>query len=111
MLRFALTFALGIAAVTLAGSTFNANAQEKKEKDEEKKLTGTITCAKCDLGQEKTCMTVIKVDKTVYYFDKDSSKKHHKEVCTTPKEGTVTGTVAKDGEKNTVTVKTLEFKK
>jgi hypothetical protein len=109
MLRFAFAIALGVATVALLGSTGGTRAEDKKE--ETKKLEGTITCAKCDLGQEKTCMTVIKVDKAVYYFDKDSSKKYHKDVCTTPKEGTVTGTVTKDGDKNVITVKSLEYKK
>ena len=106
MLRIALALVLGIGAAALAGSL---NAEDKK--DEVKKLTGTITCAKCDLKQEKSCMTVIKAGDKVYYFDKDSNKKYHKEICTEPKEGTVTGTVSKDGDKNTVKVKSVEFKK
>ena len=108
MLRFAFAVALGVAAL---GFVANTSAEDKDKKAEAKKLEGTITCAKCDLGQEKTCMTVIKVDKAVYYFDKESSKKYHKDICTTPKEGTVTGTVSKDGDKNIVTVKSLEYKK
>ena len=85
----------------------------RAEEDKEETLKGTITCAKCDLKKEKTCATVIVVKKgdkeTVYYFDKDSGKKHHKEICTSAKKGEVKGTVKKDGEKMVVTVKELKF--
>jgi len=81
---------------------------------EDKTLKGTVTCAKCDLGIEKTCATVIKVkegDKDViYYFDKDSSKKYHSKICQTPTEGTVTGTVSKEGDKNIVKVTKVDYK-
>ena len=81
--------------------------------DKEETLKGTITCAKCDLKKEKKCATVIKVTKddkdTIYYFDKDSDKKHHKTICTEPKKGTVKGTVKKEGDKLIVTVKDLKF--
>jgi len=86
------------------------------EKGEKKTLEGTITCAKCDLAKETTCMTVIVAkdkDKkeTVYYFDPASSKKNHGKICTTPMQGTVVGTVSKQGEKNIVTVEKVDFKK
>src|SRR3954447_5982967 len=88
--------------------TVSARADDKKVT-----LKGTITCAKCDLKLEKTCMTVIKVKKddkdVVYYFDKDSGKKHHKAICTEAKEGEVKGTVKKEGDKMIVTVKELKF--
>jgi hypothetical protein len=81
---------------------------------EDKTLKGTVTCAKCDLKLTDKCATVIKVkdgDKDViYYFDKDSDKKYHKMVCTEAKEGTVTGTVGKDGDKMTIKVTKVEYK-
>ena len=83
--------------------------------DKEKKVTlkGSITCAKCDLKIEKNCTTVIKVKKddkdVVYYFDKESGKKHHKAICTEAKKGEVTGTVSKDGDKLVITVEKLKF--
>jgi hypothetical protein len=81
---------------------------------EDKTLKGTVTCAKCDLGIEKACATVIKVkegDKDViYYFDKESDKKYHKNICQTPKEGTVTGAVSKDGDKMVIKVTKVEYK-
>ena len=88
-----------------------ADGGEKKAKGEVT-VKGTITCAKCDLGKEKTCMTVV-VDKkndTVYYFDPAGHKKHHGKVCTDAKEGTVTGTVGTKGDKKTITVKNVTFK-
>jgi hypothetical protein len=81
---------------------------------EEKTLKGTITCAKCDLKKESKCMTVIVVKEdgkdVVYYFDDASGKKNHKEICQSPKEGSVTGTVSKDGDKMVVKVTKVEFK-
>jgi Family of unknown function (DUF6370) len=85
------------------------------DKDKEKTLKGTITCAKCDLkveGQD-TCATVVKVTKdgkdTVYYFDTKAHKKYHKDVCKTPKKGTVTGTVSEKDDKKVVTVTKVEY--
>ena len=81
---------------------------------EEKTLKGTITCAKCDLKKETACATVIVVKEdgkeVIYYFDKDSHKKNHSKVCQEAKEGTVTGTVSKDGDKMTIKVTKVEFK-
>src|SRR4051794_38830508 len=83
-----------------------AQAEEKKAVT----LKGTITCAKCDLKLEKTCMTVIKTkDGKVYYFDTDAHKKNHKTICTDPKEGTVKGTVAKQGDKMIIKVEAVTF--
>jgi hypothetical protein len=84
-----------------------AFAQEAKEQT----LDGKITCAKCDLGVADSCQTVIKVGDKVYYFDKEAHKKHHAAVCNESKDGKVTGTVKKDGDKMVVTVTKLEFKK
>lgn len=86
------------------------------EKDKAVTLKGTITCAKCDLGKETTCMTVIvakdkdKKDVT-YYFDTAGSKKYHGKVCTEAKPGSVTGVVATKDEKHTITVSKVEFDK
>jgi Family of unknown function (DUF6370) len=101
------------AALLVANST--NFAQEKKSEDVV--LKGTITCAKCDLGVEKKCATVIVVkmkDKDVtYYFDKGSNKKYHGDTCTAAKKGTVEGTVSvvDDGtsKKSVVMVKSLKY--
>jgi hypothetical protein len=72
--------------------------------DKEVTLKGKITCGKCDLKKEKSCATVLVVKEdgkdVVYYFDKDSHKKHHGDICQESKEGTVKGKVTeKDGKK------------
>ncbi len=80
------------------------------DKDKETKLEGKITCAKCDLKKEAKCATVIVVKDTIYYFDAASNKKYHKDICTESKEGSVTGTVKKEGDKNIISVKELKYK-
>jgi len=107
---------LGLALVF----TLLANVEAQGEKGKEVKLTGKITCAKCDLGLTKGCATVVVVKKdgkeVVYYFDKKGHKKYHKmdvdgkDICTTPLDGTVTGVTSKDGDKMIVTVKSVKFK-
>ncbi len=102
---------LAMMAVALCSLVFPALAAD----DKEVKLEGKITCAKCDLGVTKTCETVIVVkekDKDVtYYFDAAGHKKYHGETCSNPQQGTVKGTVKKEGDKMVVTVKELEYKK
>ena len=106
-MRYAKLFVLGLTLVA-----FTAIVQARP--DEEKTLKGTITCAKCDLKKEAKCATVIKVKEdskdVVYYFDTDSHKKNHGQICTTPKEGSVTGTVSEKDGKKIVTVKKIEIK-
>jgi hypothetical protein len=106
MFRTLTAFVVGLALVAFVGAPVVADEKE----DKEVKLEGKITCAKCDLAVEDSCHTVIKVGDKVYYFDKDATKKYHKEICTTPKDGTVTGKVKKEGEKMVVTVSKVEFK-
>ena len=104
MLRFALSLALGVAVVTLAGSTFNANAQDKKDekKVEAKKFEGTLTCTKCALSETKACGHALVVkeggkDVKYYLVDKGGKEAYHKECCTSDVKATVTG---KPGEKD-----------
>jgi hypothetical protein len=87
---------------------FLALAQADDEK--EKVLKGTITCAKCDLKIAKKCNTVIKVQDTVYWFDKQSNKKYHRDTCMEAKEGTVTGTVSEKEGKKWVHATKVEYK-
>src|SRR4029077_4866661 len=56
LMRAALMVVLGFAFVLVTA----ARAQEEK-KGKEVTLKGTITCAKCDLAKEDSCMTVIVV--------------------------------------------------
>ena|SRR5262245_19916805 len=106
MFRTLTAFAVALALVAFAGTSVNADEKDGKEV----KLEGKITCAKCDLGTADSCHTVIKVGDKVYYFDKEGTKKYHKEICTTPKDGTVVGKVTKEGDKLIVTPTKVEFK-
>jgi len=102
---------LNLVAVSIALICFAAPSIAKDEEAKEVKLTGTITCAKCDLKVAEKCATVIKVDDKVYYLDDKAGKANHKAICTEAKEGTITGKVSKDGDKLIITVTKLEFKK
>ncbi len=112
---------LVIALALIVSFWTGADAQEGKEVT----IKGRITCCKCDfdtvkvgLGEDakkpKGCVTVIvakKGDKaTVYIFDKASHKKYHSDICTTPKDGRVTGTVTTKGDQKIIAVKDLEYK-
>ena len=105
MARFATLFAVALAVVALV-----ATAQARPD---EKTLKGTVTCAKCDLGKETKCATVIKVKEgdqdVVYYFDQAGDKKYHSKICKTPTEGTVTGTVSEKNGKKWVKVSKVDF--
>jgi hypothetical protein len=110
-MKKALSMLLGLAVVLAL--TLTVAAEEKKETT----ITGTITCAKCDLkvdGQTK-CATVIKgkakgSDKEeVYYFDDESGKKNHGKICKEPMKGSVTGTISEKDGKKIVTVKEVKF--
>jgi hypothetical protein len=82
---------------------------------EEKTLKGTITCAKCDLKQQKTCATVITVKEggkdVVYFLDAKSGKANHKAICMEGKPGTVTGEVSEKDGKKLITASKVEIKK
>jgi hypothetical protein len=85
------------------------------DKDKAVTLKGTITCAKCDLGVEQKCMTVIVVkdgkDKGTYYLDDKSGKANHKTICQTPTAGSVTGVVSTKDDKKTITASKVTFDK
>jgi Family of unknown function (DUF6370) len=85
--------------------------------DKDSTIKGTVTCAKCGLkvpGQDK-CATVVVEKKggkeVIYYFDTDSGKKFHGNICTEPKDGTVTGTVSDKDGKKIVAAKDVKFDK
>ncbi len=100
------TLALALVAVVALVVSVKAD-----DKGKEVTLTGTITCAKCDLKLADKCHTVIKTnDGTVYYFDDASSKKNHKPICTSPKEGTVKGTVEEKDGKKIINVESVDLK-
>ena len=106
-------FKMGLGLAVLVALVVAARADDKG--GQEKTLKGTITCAKCDLGKEAKCMTVIvtkeKGKETVYYFDPTASKKYHGKICTTPTPGSVEGTVKTEGDKKIVTPTKVNFSK
>jgi hypothetical protein len=109
MFRTLTAFVLGLAAIAFVSAP--AIAEEKEKDAKEVTLEGTITCPKCDLGDSDKCFTVIKVKDKIYWFDADSNKKYHGDICKAGKDGKVTGKVKKDGDKMVITVTKLEFKK
>jgi hypothetical protein len=119
------TFWALLVVVAMAFLFTTADAGEKGEKGKEVKLTGKITCCKCDFDsvkavnpdakKPKVCVTVIiaknaKGKETVYIFDKAGHKKYHGKVCREAMDGTVTGTVTKKGEARIITVDEVKFK-
>ncbi len=111
-MRTALSMLLGVAIVFAL--TLSTKAEEKGK---EVTVTGTITCAKCDLGTESKCTTVIKGKATgsdkeeVYYFDEKTGKDNHTKICKEAKKGKVTGTVSEKDGKKTIKVSKVEFDK
>lgn len=98
-------FKVGLSLAVVMGFLALAQADDKKEET----LKGTITCGKCDLKLVTKCNTVIKVKDTVYWFDKDSNKKYHKDTCMEAKQGTVKGTVSEKGGKKWISVSDLKY--
>jgi hypothetical protein len=109
MLRTAKLLALTVVALALC-TALQARPDDKKDVT----IKGTICCAKCELGESKTCATVIKAKvegkDVVYYFDKAAHDKNHKTICTEAKEGTVVGKVSEKDGKKIITATKVEFK-
>jgi hypothetical protein len=105
-MRAAISLVLGLTVALVVAARVSAD-------DKEVTLKGTITCAKCDLKQEKTCHTVIKVSEdgkdVVYYLDDAAGKKNHKKICTEAKKGSVTGKVSEKDGKKVITASKVEF--
>lgn len=99
-----------LAVVCMLACLGFVSAEEK-----EVKLDGKVCCAKCELGKEKSCATVLVVkdkDKEVlYYFDKDSNKKFHKDYCQGSTEAKVTAKVTEKDGKKWVAVEKIDVKK
>ncbi len=107
----------GFAVLTLAlvmASDTNF-AQDKKEEKKDVVLKGKICCAKCELGVETKCMTVIVVKDekskkdVTYYFDKNGDGKFHADICGAAKNGSVEGAVKDVEKKKVVTVKKVTY--
>jgi hypothetical protein len=89
-----------------------AGAEDKKS--DAVTVSGKICCPKCELKKESKCGTCVVVKEgnaeVIYYFDAKSNKEYHKEICTSVKEGKVTGKVTEKDGKKTITVTKVEFK-
>jgi hypothetical protein len=85
--------------------------------DDTKTITGEAMCAKCELGLQDKCQTVIQVkegDKTVSYYlaANDVAKAFHSNICKAPAaDVTATGTVATVDGKQVLTASTIDLKK
>lgn len=106
-------FGLALVAAMVCGLGLAAHAMDEAAAEaEEVTLTGTMTCAKCELGEGDACQSVLIVgeddEQTTYYI---ASKEKHAKVCMKAVEGvTITGTVAEaeDGKK-TLTPSKIEM--
>ena len=107
-MRTLLTATLCIAVLLALTSPVGAQTKEVK-------VTGKVTCAKCDLKKEKDCATVIVAKEggkdVTYYLDEASHKANHGAVCQGGKEGTVTGTVSEKGGKKIITATKVDLKR
>jgi hypothetical protein len=107
MLRLLSVLLMGVAVCAFTSTAVAA--------DEKMTLEGNIVCGKCELKMSPKCAVCIVVEKdkkkTTYWFDADSSKKYHGDVCQDVKPGKVTGTVKKDGDKMMITVTELKYNK
>lgn len=110
-MKAALTVVLSLAVALFLVGGLQA---DKAAAEKEVKVTGNITCAKCELKKSDNCATVVVAKvagkDVVYYFDAKGDKDHHKEICKAGKQGTVTGTVTEKDGKKTITVTKVEFK-
>jgi hypothetical protein len=106
------TLLAGIAMLALSVALLTS-AQAGGDKGKEVTLKGKVTCAKCDLGTETKCATVIvtKIDgkDATVYFDAASHKKFHGDTCNDPKMGSVTGVLSTKGEKKIIAAKTVKY--
>jgi capsid protein len=67
-------------------------------------IAGKGVCAKCELGETKTCQNAIQVEKdgktvTYYLEQNDVSKMFHKNVCSSPTDAMAVGVVAEENGK------------
>lgn len=78
-------------------------------------LDGKVCCAKCELGKETKCATVVVVKKgdkeEMYYFDTDSNKKFHKDYCSGSTDAKVVAKVTEKDGKKWIAVSKIEAKK
>lgn len=104
------TIVSSLMSAAFAVSALTASAEEAKK---EVTLAGSATCAKCDLGTEKECTSVLQVkeaDKTTtYYLAGKADKEWHKNICKGAKDVKMTGTVSEKDGKKTLDVTKIEM--
>lgn len=91
-------FACLLSVSAVLALSLSIRAEDPKK--EIKPLAGKVCCAKCELKVEglTKCATVVVVkekvkdkdEDVIYWFDDDSHKKYHDDICQAAKEGTVT---------------------
>jgi hypothetical protein len=110
------TIIASVAALMLAANS--TVLAEDKPKGKEVTITGEAKCGKCMLKEAdaKECNTVIQVEKkgktqNYYVVDNDISKAFHEDVCHSAKKVKASGTVAKVGSKQELTLTKIEIVK
>ncbi|MEO5716433.1 MAG: DUF6370 family protein [Luteolibacter sp.] len=108
------TIVTSLMSVALSAFVLSASASAADEaKAKPITVEGAATCAKCDLGTEKECATVLQVkegDKTItYQLTGKVDKDWHKKICKGPKEVKATGTVTEKDGKKTLDVTEIEM--
>jgi hypothetical protein len=91
-------------------------ARVARAADEVKTISGEAVCAKCELGVQDKCQTVVQVkegDKVVSYYlaANDVAKAFHPKICKASAEVTATGKVETVDGKQVLTVSSIEIKK
>jgi hypothetical protein len=79
----------------------------------EKTIVGEGQCAKCSLGETKTCQNAIVTDEdgkevTYYLAQNDVSKKFHGNICKTTKKVRATGEVSEEAGKKVLTASKID---
>lgn len=105
----ALLLTVGLSLVSIHSATAESAGKEIT-------IKGKAECAKCVLGETKTCQNVVQVEKggkttTYYLVDNDTSKGFHEQVCKAAKDVTVIGTCKKVDGKLQLTASKIEAAK
>jgi len=79
--------------------------------EKEKTIEGTITCAKCELGEADACSDVVTADGEKYYLMQDGNAKTDAHQCRGTAKVTVTGKMEDRDGKNYVIVSEIEKEK
>jgi len=76
----------------------------------EKTITGEGQCAKCSLGETKSCQNaIVTKDEGTYYLAQNAvSKKFHGNICKTTKQVKATGEVSEEEGKKVLTASKIE---